>query len=108
MSMTMWETAPVDESVEWLSPRHDVWVARRGTACAGIIEFLDGHFITSEATGAQSWSFGSLLDAKRAIECPESLDQGELPSWPSLTGWFSRRRPSRETAASARVPRRSR
>lgn len=73
MTTILWEVALAEGTLEWRSPYPDVWVAQAEGQWAGLIEYIDGHFIANKPGQASSRSFHSLLDAKRAVECPETL-----------------------------------
>ena len=97
----------VPDSVTWATPDATTWIGSRGEDLMGIVEFSDGHFIASDCSGA-SRSFGSLNDAKRAIEDPARTLRTELPAyggaisrWENIFGIARLRRPmtSRRTAA---------
>ena len=70
----------VPDSVMWATPDATTWIGSRGEDLMGIVEFSDGHFIASDSSGA-SRSFGSLNDAKRAIEDPARTLRTELPAY---------------------------
>ncbi len=92
MAITGLHRPPAGGVVTWMSPHSELWVAQVGGECAGIVEFVEGHFVVNGAAEATSRAFGSLLDAKRAIECPESsLDRREVPAHRGLAEWFGKR-----------------
>jgi len=53
--------------VDWTSPDAGLWVASTGGDYAGMIEFTEGHFVVSDATGRVIATTPSIPAAKLAL-----------------------------------------
>jgi hypothetical protein len=53
--------------VLWSSPEENLWVANRNGEYAGMVEFVDGHFLSRDNTNALLGIEVSLRDAKAAV-----------------------------------------
>ena len=71
----------VPDLVTWASPDAVTWVATREDEFIGMVEFYDGHFVANDTANCTYRSFGSLNDAKRAIEDPARTLRTELPAY---------------------------
>ena len=70
------ESAPVASvavPLTWSTPESKLWIAARQGEYAGMIEYTEGHFM---ATGATGFDLGAFSDLAQAME---SVDRGALP-----------------------------
>jgi hypothetical protein len=89
--------------VTWHSPHPDLWVGLIDGIGAGVVEFVDGHFVVNRVGQPACWTFGSLLDAKNSVECPEAaVAVYEVPARPWVAGWLARHLSRRGTAGPRR------
>jgi hypothetical protein len=51
----------------WASPEDSLWVASLNGEYAGMVEFIDGHFVVLDPTGQQLGSYSNLREAKEAV-----------------------------------------
>ena len=51
----------------WTRPTDDLWIASVDGEFAGMIEFADGHFVTTDRTGGLLANFSGIPQAMRAI-----------------------------------------
>ena len=67
--MTILETRSTADAttVTWTSPDTDLWVATIDGEYFGMIEFVGGHFVTSDATGVVLSSASSIPAAKALL-----------------------------------------
>ncbi len=79
-----WDIAEGPDDLRWRSLNPDLWMASNNGTCAGVVEFVDGYFQVNNAMGKKTGCFHNLLDAKRALECPESLSRPCATVIPSL------------------------
>jgi hypothetical protein len=91
MSTEIAEVSGANVSVEWSSPHSNVWIGRRGDDDAGVVEFVDGHFVVNDANGCAVKSFASLLAAKQSVEGDEEIEQHAPRNWPRPAAWFAKR-----------------
>jgi hypothetical protein len=77
-------------TVSWVSPHPQLWVATVNGEYLGMVEFTDGHFVANDTMRATYASFASLAEAKLALESPELSRLPELPGATSASPARSR------------------
>jgi len=79
--MTMTEMATMDQAapeIMWSSPDINLWVATQSGEFAGMIEFSQGHFVVSDATGSLIATTTNIPAAQDALEngaAPQAVRQ---------------------------------
>lgn len=65
--------------IEWAAPESNLWIATANGDCAGLVEFVDGHFSVRSNTGAVVAECSSIPAAQAALtrhlESPMSLSR---------------------------------
>ncbi|GAA2224038.1 hypothetical protein N1031_00620 [Herbiconiux moechotypicola] len=56
------------EPIRWSTPETKLWVGTRAGEYAGMIEYVDGHFVVVGATGRSLGSWSDLAQAMTAAE----------------------------------------
>jgi hypothetical protein len=80
MSLTVERSAEAATKISWRSPELNLWVATSNGEYAGMVEFLDGHFVARGRTGDVIDHFSSIPAAQEAVAGRAS---GETPSMPA-------------------------
>ena len=72
--MRVRDDRPVASRLSWTTPAEDLWIASVDGEFAGMIEFADGHFITTDRRGGLLDNFSGIPHAMRAVaaECSEA------------------------------------
>ncbi|MFB2556191.1 hypothetical protein [Herbiconiux liangxiaofengii] len=66
-------SASIAAPLNWSTPESKLWIAARRGEYAGMIEYTEGHFMATGATGFDLGAFSNLTQAM------ESVDRGALP-----------------------------
>ena len=56
----------------WTRPTDELWIASVDGEFAGMIEFADGHFVTTDRTGGLLDNFSGILQAMQAVATQRS------------------------------------
>lgn len=79
-------------TLSWAAPFRNLWVATVRNQQAGIVEFVDGHFAATDAATTLTRTFGTLREAKQALERPDvRMGAGEPARKSGMTGRFALR-----------------
>lgn len=62
----------------WTTPEADLWVANRNGEYAGMVEFVEGHFIARDSTGHFLGTEVSVAGAKLLVRSEADADTGLL------------------------------
>jgi hypothetical protein len=67
MSLTVERSPEAATKISWRSPELNLWVATSNGEYAGMVEFLDGHFVARGRTGDIIDHFSSIPAAQDAV-----------------------------------------
>jgi hypothetical protein len=85
MSLTVERAAGTATTISWRSPELNLWVATSNGEYAGMVEFLDGHFVARGRTGDVIDHFSSIPAAQEAVTGRALREAPSMPAPRSIS-----------------------
>jgi hypothetical protein len=85
MSLTIERSPEAVTEISWRSPELNLWVATSNGEYAGMVEFLDGHFVARGRTGDVIDHLSSIPSAQKAVTDRALADAAAMPPASTIT-----------------------